>query len=422
MHGSESGDASCREQVVLALETMDSDKVIPILINALEDEHYKVRIAAVEALGKRQEIGVQGIEALIRVLKDISSDLRIAAVHALEQFKYPGAAKPLVDLLCESSSSRGSGFLEPIIEALKKIEPPAIYELRQGLNNPDWSSREKIIFALDAVGGDQVVELLIQALGDKEDSVRSAAINGLIKRPDDHTIELLISSLRDQSTRRGTARTLGEIKSPAASEHLVKMLIHCEIEVTEALIKIGLPAVPFLIEALGDGNAIVRREAVKILVELQDGRAIEPFISLINDQEFNTRLHVVNFLGSSRTTEAVAPLINVAFNNIEDPIITQKAINYVIEMKPIVLTFMAENEGKAYGEGPLWDDFKLENDATKSARQSLTKIDELITSKEDKEKQRVAAEEDRKKEMTEKIKLEHEKTLGRATCADFKGC
>jgi HEAT repeat protein len=53
----------------------------------------------------------------------------------------------------------------------------------------------------------------------------------------------------------------------------------------EALVKIGAPAVPHLIQALGDRDRGVRAAACRALGEIGDGQAVPPLIQALGDVE-----------------------------------------------------------------------------------------------------------------------------------------
>ena len=57
----------------------------------------------------------------------------------------------------------------------------------------------------------------------------------------------------------------------------------------EALIRIGKPAVPALLDTLKHKDKFVRREAVEALGDIKDPRVIQPLIHMLEDQEKTVR-------------------------------------------------------------------------------------------------------------------------------------
>jgi HEAT repeats len=56
-----------------------------------------------------------------------------------------------------------------------------------------------------------------------------------------------------------------------------------------ALVQVGSPAVPLLVEALGDRRQQVRWEAAKALVQIADPAAAAAFVGALEDREFSIR-------------------------------------------------------------------------------------------------------------------------------------
>ena len=81
---------------------------------------------------------------------------------------------------------------------------------------------------------------------------------------------------------------------------LVQKLRHRSLAVklvaVEKLEKIGEPAVPYLVKALKDKNATMRKNAAEILGTIKDVRAIAPLIALGNDQKLEVRMQAINSL------------------------------------------------------------------------------------------------------------------------------
>ncbi len=89
--------------------------------------------------------------------------------------------------------------------------------------------------------------------------------------------------------RDGAARMLGEIGDPAAVGPLVRQLDRdlprgAYIDsIAAALWKIGAPAVPALVAALGDEDRVVRTNAARTLGLMPDARAIAPLAERLRD-------------------------------------------------------------------------------------------------------------------------------------------
>lgn len=63
-----------------------------------------------------------------------------------------------------------------------------------------------------------------------------------------------------------------------------------------ALVEVGAPAVPGLIEALGSSNEKVRWEAAKALTEIPDARATDALVKALEDRVYGIRWLAANAL------------------------------------------------------------------------------------------------------------------------------
>ena len=135
----------------------------------------------------------------------------------------------------------------------------ALSALTDLLQQGDEDQRWWAVRALTELQVDGAVGLLVAALGDRACSVRQCAALGLRLRPDLLAIPALTAALEE-------------------SDSLLAALAG------DALIAIGAPAVPGLLEVLNKGHQNARLEAVRALAEIGDERAIpELFASLDED-------------------------------------------------------------------------------------------------------------------------------------------
>jgi HEAT repeat protein len=312
------GDSDVREAACWALGEIGDRQAVPPLIQALRDGNSDVRAAACEALGA---IGDgQAVPPLIQALRDWDSDVRVAACRALGEIGDGQAVPPLIQALRDWDSDVRAAACE----ALVKIGAPAVPHLIQALR--DWNSDVRIAVrrALGEIGDGQAVPPLIQALRDWDSDVRVAACRALGEIGDGQAVPPLIQALGDwdSDVRVAACRALGEIGDrqavPALSvwAHagervaqaalqqmgqaplplpeavaqvvaqgswgvLVRALPHEAVRA--AVVELGTPAVPPLIQALGDGDRDVRVAACRALGEIGDRQAVPPLIQALGD-------------------------------------------------------------------------------------------------------------------------------------------
>jgi len=83
-------------------------------------------------------------------------------------------------------------------------------------------------------------------------------------------------------------------------------------DATRALVELGKPAVPKLIEALNHRDEFVKKQAVLALGDIEDEEAVDPLIALLQDQDWLVRLTAASALekiGDLRGRAAIKPLM-----------------------------------------------------------------------------------------------------------------
>ena len=249
------------------LNLTKSEKAIPGLIKALEDDDYYVRSSAVEALGK---IGSEvAIPDLIKALEDDDYDVRSSAADALgkigSEVAIPGLIK---DLENDDYNVRSNA-----VDALGKISSEvAIPDLIKALEDDSYYVRGSAVKALGQIGSEVATPGLIKALEDDSYYVRSNAVEALDKIGSESAIPGLIKALEDDDyyVRSSAVDALGKIGSEVAIPDLIKALedddYYVRSSAVDALGKIGSEAaIHGLIRALADENYNVCNSAAKAL-------------------------------------------------------------------------------------------------------------------------------------------------------------
>jgi hypothetical protein len=176
----------------LAKIGLDTDKVVPVLIEALSYSH--------EATNALSELGLKAVPALIIALKDP----RIQSSAALALAKMGPVAKDASPALFEAMKTAKDDKLKKIFsDALKKIGPADaddISTLIQDLKNEDNNIRFKAIDAL-AVKGKHIAPSVIKLLGDLKIDTRfwAAYVLGRNKADTQETLTTLDGLMKDES-------------------------------------------------------------------------------------------------------------------------------------------------------------------------------------------------------------------------------
>jgi HEAT repeat protein len=181
------------------------------------------------------------------------------------------------------------------------------------LEDPDWVVRREAVITLGEMGDERCVAPLVRALRDGDWQVREVAIEALgqVGSP---AVEELIKLLRDWDVRKYAIHALGKIRDERVLDPLMKQLHNDEFkdDATDALVELGEPAVPCMIEALNDKDEMVRKQAVLALGRIKASAAIDALIEKLRDNDWFTRLTAaaaLESIGAERGREAIRPLL-----------------------------------------------------------------------------------------------------------------
>jgi HEAT repeat protein/3',5'-cyclic AMP phosphodiesterase CpdA len=307
------------------LEITKSEKAIPELVKALNDEDSDVRRRAAEALGK---IGSDAaIEELVKALNDEDSDVRRRAAEALGKIGSDAAIEELVKALNhENSSVRRS-----VANALLNIGSDAAIEaLVKALNHEDFYVRKRVTDALGNIGSDAAIPGLVKALNDENSSVRSRAAKALSNIGSDAAIPGLVKALNqeDYDVRMIAANALGKIGSDAAIEELVKALNQEDYFVRMIAVvvlgEIGSDvAINELVKALNQEDYFVRMSAAEALGKIGSDAAIEELFKALNQEDYFVRMSAAEALGKIGSDAAIEELVKAL--NQEDSSVRKRA-------------------------------------------------------------------------------------------------
>ncbi|MEM1010099.1 MAG: HEAT repeat domain-containing protein, partial [Myxococcota bacterium] len=138
-------NAEIRLEIAKSLGELKHSKAIPTLIQAFQDTHQEVRIAAAYALGK---IGKKAVPFLHRMLKKpIAFEKGYYAVSALGRMGIH--ALPTLRMMLRSPSDK---LRQKATEALKAIGPPAVPHLLYALQDQRESIQAYAAWAMMKIG------------------------------------------------------------------------------------------------------------------------------------------------------------------------------------------------------------------------------------------------------------------------------
>ena len=339
-----SSDEKIRMAAVAALQAMGKEAV-GYLIQALNDPHYAVRIAAAEGLG---EIGDRAaVEPLVLVCNDEREDVRIAAARALGEIGNRRSIQPLIHLF----NDRYHGVRVAASDAVTVFGRDAHEPLEEALDDPVPSVRVTAARTIGLIGVVESIPVLIGHLGDAAPEVRwsvaralanfgtpaveplflvlkkggkdmrLAAIDGLWEVPDKRAGEALTYALADEDEEvRAKAeaalrkrqvidvwrRTLGSQVQEEESAPKKKRAVRLEDK--KIFEQSGSQEIDTLVGALKEKDWNTQLGAATRLIMM--GRpAVDGLIRALRDENPEVQTAAASLLGEMRET-AVEPLID----------------------------------------------------------------------------------------------------------------
>ena len=217
--------------------------------------------------------------------------MRIAACLALGMFRDPSTFDDITNVLLDDPKIE---VRQAAAKALgNTAHPAALPYLMDALHDPFWwYEREyaagELLAAIRTIGS-AAVEPLIEALQDKEGTVRKFA-----------------------------AALLGQIRDPRALEPLGMALydLHHEVGKTsaESLALFGAPALEILVEALSHPEMWIRIHAVQALSKIKDPRVTPVLVQMLDDPEREVKKQVIHCLGEWKDPRASSALQEIMAN------------------------------------------------------------------------------------------------------------
>jgi len=259
----------------------------------------------------------------IAALKDEDWAIREEAATMLGTFRDPRAVGPLVSMLRD----RDRAVRDAAISALLAIGEPAVTTLGACLSDPMLTVQESASSVLAAIADTRVLTQLMTALASPDWIVRMHAAKALGRIRDPEAIGGLVPRLQDsvKAVREEASAALAAI-GEAALPSLLAALTHSEwlvrLHAVEALGKTRSTegVVPLLSVLFNDQDRAVREDAVRALGQIGDARAVEFLITAL--KEAGLRPLAAEALGLIGDRRAVPVLIDI-LEGVDRPEISQ---------------------------------------------------------------------------------------------------
>lgn len=312
---------------------------LPVVLDLMKNSNYEIRNAAAAVLGKIG--GKEATQVLVSALYDENAEVCFYASNSLVEIGRP-AVQPLIEALRYwiSQKMMGDGAravnrnIRHIIEVLESIkETDAVQPLIEALRNKDsWVSipaakalvsiktnltmivSDEKRYSLDEI--DRTEEAL-QSIDDVSDLINEH-YRPAVRLENNEDVRKMIEALESAGntyTEDYAIRSM-VLSYEIAMPHLVMLFSGNDYSrkggANTALVKIGPPAIPYLMEAFHVGPYY--DESVRPLIEI-GFPSVQSLIALLRDGDKDIRSTAVEALGSIGDKEAVDPLIGALKDN-----------------------------------------------------------------------------------------------------------
>lgn len=191
------------------------------------------------------------------------------------------------------------------------------------LKDPRLEYRYYAIWVLGMIGFEKALDSLLQVVDDPETSISLPAIRALGRIESRQTLDKLIELIKNgnESVKRQAAEAIGSIANDEAIDPLMNLLklgdrglMHCS---AYAIGMIGSDkAVNSLLSLLYDKHD--RRagwDAAYGLSLSGNEQAVEPLIEILENDDWQNKMHACTALGGIKSDRAIGPLINLLHGN-----------------------------------------------------------------------------------------------------------
>jgi hypothetical protein len=189
-------------------------------------------------------------------------------------------------------------------------------DISEGLKDPDWHERARAVRALggsrDHVAAVRALEPVFQNDPDHHVRMDVTFALGQLGGPDATALLVEKAASTDESVVRVAALdAIGTSRDPSATPGLINLFrlnrgqddVKAQIGASDALLKIGAPGVPRLLQALNDSSAKVRWAVVEVLGEMGSPELADRIVGLQDDPDFGVRRAVAGALAKLKATK-----------------------------------------------------------------------------------------------------------------------
>ena len=260
------GPSTLRIAVLEAAESIGSEEIVPLVVQALSHKQLPVRNKAADVLASLGQSGkIDPARTIIWLLRSRDVNVRRLAIEIATKI------------------GDGKGELAP--------------RLLRFLRDEDWWVRERVLDALVEMAGKSLTQHLVEYLKDPSDVVRRYAVGGLRRLHDPRALGALVRTAmgdEDWWCRELAIEAVADLGDPRAVPYLLDLLAKDPQARVACLAGLGVlkavDAAHAVAEMLHDEDPDVRLEAVRCLAALDDSSVSLWLASCESDEAPEVRL------------------------------------------------------------------------------------------------------------------------------------
>jgi HEAT repeat protein len=306
---------------------------VPLLLEALQDPYYQVRVTAADALGQIRD--QRALAPLVNLLiEDEDEEVRSRAAHALGELRNPVTTGVLVRALHDQYPVvRGAAARALGITGNRQGIGPLVALFESG----DRATTEDVVWALRMLGADQ--DLALQASDTTDEGRKKAAETLLARIHEEETTPSPLPPRQPHAALSGVISPIHEITIPREGPPPIEVTqlnptppsvpplpepIDESGGLESGTVPPGDPDFILLIEASVHEEARVRKKVAHALAKSHDSRAGDLLRTLLTDEDEDVRASASESLGLLGDKAAVSDLIT-ALEDQSDEVVMQAA-------------------------------------------------------------------------------------------------
>ncbi|MBL9037227.1 MAG: PilT/PilU family type 4a pilus ATPase [Archangium sp.] len=349
-----------RNEAIEALVRVGGQHALPVIQMVLANASTSERTLALKCLGDSPSFAKSPADAIL-LLSGLLNDANDAiAVQAIQTFNRICTEDNWFDLLAPIAETERVVTVKAAVEGLQRFPSPrSMGVLERKLRAGPNAVRFAVLNVLEAIGTDDILTVMVEALGSRHLVVRTKAGEALQRLSKAQKLDLIrtvvwLLKSRDLNVRRMALEIAKSIQDP--NNQLWPKLMHLlrdedwwvRERVIDVLVELaGTSLTRHIAQYLGDPSDVVRRYAVNVLARLKDPQSLGLLVRTAQqDTDWWVREKAIETIALLGDAKAIPHL--------------EHLLRSVDELKVSLITALKDMKSRA--SGPLVAEFLRDED------------------------------------------------------------